>query len=143
LAYFGALYRGRLQRKWAHIWDELVTQSTNLAASEFLPDIRIAYQDELVDPRYIGLDDVLAEIEMSPALAISRLAEDRLYSLVDDAAEEVSGWAAYLNDEPVREPPPVDFKPVVPVSLPAKPKIGRNEPCPCGSGKKYKKCCSR
>jgi len=23
----------------------------------------------------------------------------------------------------------------------APPKIGRNEPCPCGSGKKYKKCC--
>ena len=20
-------------------------------------------------------------------------------------------------------------------------KIGRNQPCPCGSGKKYKKCC--
>ncbi|MBW2430077.1 MAG: SEC-C domain-containing protein, partial [Deltaproteobacteria bacterium] len=20
-------------------------------------------------------------------------------------------------------------------------KIGRNEPCPCGSGKKYKRCC--
>ena len=24
----------------------------------------------------------------------------------------------------------------------AQPKVGRNEPCPCGSGKKYKKCCS-
>jgi len=23
------------------------------------------------------------------------------------------------------------------------PKIGRNQPCPCGSGKKYKKCCGR
>ncbi|QJT09195.1 preprotein translocase subunit SecA [Oceanidesulfovibrio marinus] len=23
----------------------------------------------------------------------------------------------------------------------AQPKVGRNEPCPCGSGKKYKKCC--
>jgi hypothetical protein len=23
----------------------------------------------------------------------------------------------------------------------AKPKVGRNDPCPCGSGKKYKKCC--
>ncbi|HOE60362.1 MAG TPA: YchJ family protein [Kiritimatiellia bacterium] len=23
------------------------------------------------------------------------------------------------------------------------PKIGRNDPCPCGSGKKYKKCCSQ
>jgi uncharacterized protein YecA (UPF0149 family) len=23
----------------------------------------------------------------------------------------------------------------------ASPKVGRNEPCPCGSGKKHKKCC--
>ena len=23
----------------------------------------------------------------------------------------------------------------------AAPRIGRNDPCPCGSGKKYKKCC--
>ncbi|MHC4917282.1 MAG: SEC-C metal-binding domain-containing protein [Planctomycetota bacterium] len=23
------------------------------------------------------------------------------------------------------------------------PKVGRNSPCPCGSGKKYKKCCGR
>ena len=23
------------------------------------------------------------------------------------------------------------------------PKIGRNDPCPCGSGKKYKRCCGR
>ncbi len=22
-------------------------------------------------------------------------------------------------------------------------KIGRNDPCPCGSGKKYKKCCAK
>ena len=22
-------------------------------------------------------------------------------------------------------------------------KVGPNEPCPCGSGKKYKKCCGR
>ncbi|MDH4188391.1 MAG: UPF0149 family protein [Nitrospira sp.] len=25
--------------------------------------------------------------------------------------------------------------------MPLRPKIGRNEPCPCGSGKKFKKCC--
>jgi preprotein translocase subunit SecA len=23
------------------------------------------------------------------------------------------------------------------------PKVGRNEPCPCGSGKKFKNCCGR
>ncbi len=26
-------------------------------------------------------------------------------------------------------------------TIPARTKIGRNQPCPCGSGKKYKKCC--
>ena len=25
----------------------------------------------------------------------------------------------------------------------ASPKIGRNDPCPCGSGKKYKQCCGK
>ena len=29
-------------------------------------------------------------------------------------------------------------KPVV-----AKDKVGRNDPCPCGSGKKHKKCCGQ
>ena len=27
-----------------------------------------------------------------------------------------------------------------PASAPARPKVGRNDPCPCGSGRKYKKC---
>jgi len=26
-------------------------------------------------------------------------------------------------------------------AAPRPPRVGRNEPCPCGSGKKYKKCC--
>ena len=29
------------------------------------------------------------------------------------------------------------------MTLPARQKTGRNEPCPCGSGKKYKHCCAR
>ncbi len=28
-----------------------------------------------------------------------------------------------------------------PDALPARPKVGWNQPCPCGSGKKYKRCC--
>jgi uncharacterized protein YecA (UPF0149 family) len=27
------------------------------------------------------------------------------------------------------------------IAAPPKPKVGRNEPCPCGSGNKAKKCC--
>ncbi|MBO4368879.1 MAG: preprotein translocase subunit SecA [Desulfovibrio sp.] len=30
-----------------------------------------------------------------------------------------------------------------PKTIRAKPHVGRNDPCPCGSGKKYKKCCGK
>jgi len=33
-----------------------------------------------------------------------------------------------------------DAEKVEPIKADAKP--GRNDPCPCGSGKKYKKCCA-
>jgi preprotein translocase subunit SecA len=38
---------------------------------------------------------------------------------------------------PARRPPP----PGAPAA--GAPPVGRNDPCPCGSGKKYKKCCGR
>ncbi len=40
---------------------------------------------------------------------------------------------------PPRPPEPGHSQPV----QRAEPKVGRNDPCPCGSGKKYKKCCGR
>jgi SEC-C motif-containing protein len=30
-----------------------------------------------------------------------------------------------------------------PAPVKAAPKVGRNDPCPCGSGKKYKHCCGK
>lgn len=35
----------------------------------------------------------------------------------------------------------MDYEPVSSYGPPPIGKVGRNEPCPCGSGKKYKKCC--
>lgn len=43
------------------------------------------------------------------------------------------------EDEPVAPAPWETTRPIVN----AEPKISRNDPCPCGSGKKYKKCCAR
>jgi hypothetical protein len=34
---------------------------------------------------------------------------------------------------------PIPLPPIMPYR--AEPQVGRNEPCPCGSGKKFKKCC--
>ena len=36
---------------------------------------------------------------------------------------------------------PFDFNATNGIDMKTRKKIGRNDPCPCGSGKKYKKCC--
>jgi preprotein translocase subunit SecA len=36
-----------------------------------------------------------------------------------------------------------DLELVIPSSRRETPKVGRNDPCPCGSGKKFKNCCGR
>jgi preprotein translocase subunit SecA len=50
-------------------------------------------------------------------------------------AGEGIGGEDLLSNEPAKE-----FNPSVKLSHP---KIGRNDPCPCGSGRKYKKCCGK
>jgi preprotein translocase subunit SecA len=49
--------------------------------------------------------------------------------------------------QPAAPPPEGVAEPQAPkIELPIKrelPKVGRNDPCPCGSGKKYKNCCGR
>ena len=41
------------------------------------------------------------------------------------------------------QPEPFDDSQLNYVPVRTEPKIGRNDPCPCGSGKKYKKCCGK
>ena len=52
--------------------------------------------------------------------------------------EAVKKWIVAHKAE-LEKSPPEDSKPQTVVRQSAK--IGRNDPCPCGSGKKYKKCC--
>ncbi len=48
---------------------------------------------------------------------------------------------APLEREQVIKPLPENFGANTPVKKDMTQKVGRNDPCPCGSGKKYKKCC--
>ncbi|MBI5131947.1 MAG: UPF0149 family protein [Rhodopseudomonas palustris] len=62
------------------------------------------------------------------------------------AADKVAGWMVTLNAWRIaHDPSPrvIEWGPPTPQARPARKqrKIGRNEPCPCGSGKKYKRCC--
>ncbi len=66
--------------------------------------------------------------------------------------QPVSGFqasAAPVASQPA--PPGMDGSPQMPMGGPTRrkpvkrmmPKVGRNDPCPCGSGKKFKKCCGQ
>lgn len=63
----------------------------------------------------------------------------KLYAMLPSAVEYLQNYAAeqeHLRQQELRA------RNRSPTPQPAaRKKIGRNEPCPCGSGKKYKKCC--
>jgi len=57
---------------------------------------------------------------------------------MEASIEAIRPAALALHDHWISQPEaiPVPQKPVAAEKLP-----GRNDPCPCGSGKKYKQCC--
>ena len=133
----------------------LVSPLWDLRAVEAMPVIEYAFASGRVDESVMGdLEDVQIHFglkakrehppkpnsltEMHDKLAGLR---EKIHSYEQENAElrEVLGLAqaeakldTALDDFP-SDPP---SEPYV-----APPKTGRNEPCPCGSGKKYKKCC--
>jgi uncharacterized protein len=60
--------------------------------------------------------------------------------LIVGAAAGVMGIYRYFKSQRLLEKEPFDSATTFRRSVP---KIGRNDPCPCGSGKKFKQCCGR
>jgi len=76
---------------------------------------------EKIAERAGGLsDEEEEEVARALDMRLERLGYRRMFFPEEGAEEDLEDWA-----------PP----------QPAAPKAGRNDPCPCGSGKKYKKCC--
>lgn len=148
--YFASLFRGKLARTSENevVWDQLVSCSADICAKEILSDIEQAYADDLVDPQYVGLEDVQRDFAMGKEQVLARLATDPHHHLIVDTVKEMEWWECFKEKKPI-SPQPVDNRnsigsPWLDPTAPFKrstPKIGRNDPCPCGSGKKYKKCC--
>ncbi len=125
VSYFARLFRGKLVRQWSHVWDTLVCYSSDL---------------------YVRRDLARGK---GPVLA--RLADNPHRRLVEDTAKEMGWWACFEEGGPSRTNGAVQIFTQSDLALAQEaaspqikrpdPKIGRNEPCPCGSGKKHKKCC--
>jgi hypothetical protein len=120
---------------WQHEWvrpDELTLDMLPIVLLEDLPaELDLDAQD------YGKVPLVIAEY-------VSHLGEE--WSL--DGWPKIVQWIhAHANEIiAARDFAPLDpfiDADVVGPIVNAQPKTGRNDPCPCGSGKKYKKCCGR
>jgi len=143
---FQRLFGGRLQRTHSHAWNGLVSAVRDLPAPELLADVRRAYEDGLVDPGFASLEGIERDLRSRPQGRRER------HYVITDAIKEMQWWAAFHPKDsqpspmpkikaPVERPEPASYAAQQPAFR--SPKIGRNDACPCGSGKKYKKCCGK
>ncbi|WP_246583836.1 DUF1186 domain-containing protein [Bradyrhizobium iriomotense] len=112
-----------------------------LGLIDLKPLVQEAFARGLIDTTWLSFSD----FEKDLRYAIDHPGEapphpgDKL-TLFEDTIRELSTWAAFDPEYRARQ------KRLLTPSLSdarANPfaKVGRNDPCPCGSGKKFKKCC--
>ena len=104
---------------------------------------------EMFQMMYVSIHDDVVQIlfkiqRTSPSQAPARGVFSSLpQKLIHD---EVSGLSQVMARHPAAMPAKDVEPPAQPKLTPqrnAEAKVGRNDPCPCGSGKKYKKCCGQ
>ena len=149
VGYFQRLFGGRLKRTYSQAWNGLVCAVADLPAPELLEDVRRAYEDGLVDPGFADLAGIERDLRTRPQGQRER------HHVITDAIGEMERRDSFDREE---QRPRTLPKPPAPLVLPApappetyvalqpfhrQPKVGRNDPCPCGSGKKHKKCCGK
>jgi len=98
------------------------------------PLVKTLYDLGLVDEWNIGsYEEFIEDAESYSEYAIREVVD--IFTFYDNAVKK---WYCYNREKQDYN----DKKRTEPQQLYAAPKTaGRNDPCPCGSGKKYKKCC--
>lgn len=125
------LAREGLEREPSHVWNSLASEGADIEALSLFPDLRRAYADGLVDRQFMRPSE-LDEVETMPPGRMLEETRDR-HPPIDDVVTATSWWK---RDEDAK-------KPAAATPYRATLKVGRNAPCPCGSGQKFKKCCGR
>ncbi len=144
------LAREGLERTRSAVWDSLAFGAADIEAVELFPELRRGYDEDLIDPHTVSPSE-LDEIEMMPPGEMTERTRERCPP-IDDVAIATAWWdrrPEYRDEEDDLNPYGSDWDEqsgddmeiIEPYRAP--PKVGRNEPCTCGSGKKYKKCCGR
>ena len=143
--YFRELFEGRLEREHRHVWDNLCSLSGDLGFASLLPHVRKAFEEGLCDMFFDDLADIERRAKSGGDANWSRDCQ-----LVDDAVSMMEWWACFHPEPPRKSAPDAlaklletrEFSSLPAVPPPPKhPGVTRNDPCPCGSGRKFKKCC--
>jgi hypothetical protein len=141
--YLLGLAKEGLERTGGYLWGALASACVDTEVIEAISHLRKAYEEGLIDPDFISIDE-LDEVERGPrGKWIER--EQNLRPPITDIAEATRWWANFGKSEVERQATDTLFEKmesedVILPNIPP-PKVGRNSPCPCGSGKKFKKCC--
>jgi hypothetical protein len=138
VSYFRSLFNGRLKRSYSHAWDGLVCAVADLPAPELLEDVRRAYAQGLVNPGFAHLEGIERHLRKQQSWGQEKR------RVITDAIAEMEWWAAFHKPGQTPPTPPSAAATGQAASRPVRhKKPWRNAPCPCGSGKKYKKCCGK
>lgn len=127
------------------VWDGWQSAIAMLGLDELTPLVKIAFERELVAPHICEFRHF--ERDLANAKAGASLSDWRGSSCLPfgEVIEELS-WCAvfgYAGEDEGEESSSAILdhpEPAEPASNPHR-NVGRNDPCPCGSGKKFKKCC--
>lgn len=152
IVYFKLLFNGKLERQPSLVWSSLAACAADLQPSELMLEIRRGFEEHLIDPMYVGLDEIEEDARGSVEAALAKI-RDR-DTLMGDPVKEMSWWHCFQPEQkrkaaPAALPaktaaaaPAVTSGPAATREAPvASKKVGRNDPCPCGSRNKFKKCC--
>ena len=120
----------------------IVCSLCDIGPAPALASIREWYADELVDEMVTDFNDVTMAAQSSTANSWQRRLQNGK-GYVRDAISEMDHWVCFdeTRDADTYDPDEFQYDGMALPYLRETPKIGRNDPCPCGSGKKYKKCC--
>jgi hypothetical protein len=108
--------------------------------------IRKAFDRGFIDSHVLGYDHFEEDLRRGiDHPGEPRLPDDRDSTLFGDTVEELSGWYCFTeqyseDQERWRRQAEANRARSQRLENPFK-GVGRNDPCPCGSGKKFKKCC--
>jgi hypothetical protein len=148
--YFKYLLDGGLKDRNTEVITSIVCYASDLHPRECYESIKRCFDNEEVSTFTVGLKSVERDLKQEKGIVISRSKRDEHNKFITDAIESMSWWACFKDDNEKKKSNKLsDFnyeeamKFLENLNKEEKIKIGRNDPCPCGSGKKYKKCCGK